>query len=246
MCDSPRCSSRSRRSCRCSWSSLAPFALSSTGRRERTCRDLPSVTLAAAKRWAWAAVAIVALALLLIRRSSGARRIVIVAFAGFAGMLLEGALILGDQMTRGALYQDLGLLIAIFMSGLAAGSWGVDQLRHDKGTTPWQGVLLLAALVILACLTSEALRFSSHVGLSGTAVFVMLAGLLTGGLFAYGSLRDGASQEGVVAPLYAADLIGGCVGSLAGSLFLLPVAGLPGTVLLVAALAVAALTVVWP
>ena len=53
-----------------------------------------------------------------------------------------------------------------------------------------------------------------------------------------------ADQGAAVAPLYAADLLGGCLGALLGSLFLLPFLGLPATALLVAGLALVLLLVV--
>jgi hypothetical protein len=46
-----------------------------------------------------------------------------------------------------------------------------------------------------------------------------------------------------VAPLYAADVAGGCFGVLVASFWLIPLAGLPGTALLVGLLALIALLV---
>jgi hypothetical protein len=76
------------------------------------------------------------------------------------------------------------------------------------------------------------------------ALFLLAAGLLTGAIFAFASLRRAENQAVVVAPLYAADLLGGFAGSIAGSLFLIPLLGLPASVLLVGLLAVMALLLV--
>ncbi len=49
------------------------------------------------------------------------RRVLLVAAAGFMGMVLETILILYYQVKHGVLYQDIGLLLMSFMAGLAAG-----------------------------------------------------------------------------------------------------------------------------
>jgi len=46
------------------------------------------------------------------------------------------------------------------------------------------------------------------------------------GIFAFAGLREAGDQKTAVAPLYSADLIGGCVASIVASLALVPVAGM--------------------
>jgi spermidine synthase len=187
-------------------------------------------------------------ALLLCRRSLPLRRTLLVAIAGFTGMVLEGALILAYQISEGVLYQDLGLLLAMFMSGLALGSWAIDRTadtsRGADALPAQTGAALLVGTAALSCLTAWNFVSSHRNSLSSTALLLLTAGLLTGALFAYASLLRVESQGAVVAPLYAADLFGGFVGSIVGSLFLLPVLGLPASVLLTGLLALAALALI--
>jgi spermidine synthase len=68
-----------------------------------------------------------------------------------------------------------------------------------------------------------------------TLLLLVGAGAGTGALFGYASLSRVADQAGVVAPLYAADLAGGALGALVGTLLLLPLLGLSATALLLAA-----------
>jgi spermidine synthase len=78
-------------------------------------------------------------------------------------------------------------------------------------------------------------------GLLLTAVLLAAAGFLVGGLFAYAGLRGVREQKNIIGPLYAADLIGGCLGALFGSLALIPLLGLAGTLkgmILLSALAI--------
>ncbi|MFZ5984574.1 MAG: spermidine synthase, partial [Acidobacteriota bacterium] len=52
----------------------------------------------------------------------------VVAFgAGFAGMVLQSAFLLFYQAGRGALYGHMGVLLAAFMVGLAAGAWAAGS-----------------------------------------------------------------------------------------------------------------------
>ena len=49
------------------------------------------------------------------------------------------------------------------------------------------------------------------------------------GIFAYASLYAIEDQKNLISTLYSADLIGGCLGSLIGSLILIPLAGMDVT-----------------
>jgi spermidine synthase len=168
------------------------------------------------------------------RRRERARRTLLAAAAGLVGMVLEGALILGYQVRHGVLFQDLGLLLTAFMAGLAAGSalarrWLGERARRRRGAAL---VLSLAAVCLLASFLPAG---SPTGGLASTLLLLVGAGAGTGALFAYASLSRVADQAGVVAPLYAADLAGGALGALVGTLFLLPLLGLSATALLLAA-----------
>lgn len=198
-----------------------------------------------ARRTLAAALAIALAAALLARRSIAVRRAALVAVAGFAGMVLECALILGYQTGSGALYQDVGLLLAMFMAGLTGGSWLVNVFatgRHAEAMRSQHGVALLVAIALLACLAASRFVSPQPPGLPAVTLLLLGAGLLTGGLFAFASLWRVESQGTVIAPLYAADLVGGCAGSLVASLVLIPLAGLPLTLLLVGAAAILATT----
>ena len=64
-----------------------------------------------------------------------------------------------------------------------------------------------------------------------TALLLAVAGFLVAGILAYAGLYRVRDQQTVIAPLYAADLLGGCLGSLLGSLVLIPLFGLDGAVM---------------
>jgi spermidine synthase len=185
----------------------------------------------------------------LVRCKSSLRRMVLVGVAGFLGMVVESALILNYQVRSGVLFQDLGLLLTAFMAGLALGSFAVHRMaRKGSGIGPvtrWLGAGLLVAFGGLAGMSAWLLGGGGAVsGIGISAAALLLCGVFVAGLFAYASLRRVDDQRAVISPLYAADLIGGCLGSLAGSLFLIPVLGLGGTALAMALVAAAALVLI--
>ena len=65
-------------------------------------------------------------------------------------------------------------------------------------------------------------------GLLLTAGLLAATGFLVSGLFICRPLRCPGTEKGH-RPLYAADLIGGCLGAILGSLALIPIFGLAGT-----------------
>jgi hypothetical protein len=78
-------------------------------------------------------------------------------------------------------------------------------------------------------------------GLVAISCLLGASGFAVGGVFAYASLHGVEDPKKVISPLYSADLIGGCLGSVLGSLILIPLVGMDVTawgMLLVAALSV--------
>jgi len=190
-----------------------------------------------------ALVASAAFAAALTRRRPAARRALLVAGAGAFGMVLEGTLVLAFQVRRGVLFQDLGLLLTMFMAGLAAGSGWADR-RLGSGASRRAGVAILLGAAAVALLAAASLAAGADLGLAGVAALLAAAGAATGALFGWASLAGVSAPGEVVAPLYAADLAGGAFGALAGTLFLLPLAGLPATALLLGVGALALLFLV--
>jgi len=191
--------------------------------------------------WTWVLVGLLAFGFLVVRSRPSARRVALVAVAGFLGMLLEAVLILGYQTARGILYQDLGLLLAAFMSGLAAGAAVVSAWFRagDRAAVPrrYLGPALLLTFALLGVALARLVEVGALASLPLCAALLFASGFLVAAVFAQQSLHRHPEQRPLVAPLYAADLLGGCLGSLAASLFLIPILGLPGTAHLAAVVA---------
>lgn len=176
------------------------------------------------------------------------RRILLVATAGFMGMILETILIIYYQAKHGVLYQDIGLLLMSFMVGLASGALTVDKamLRKVKNTKTLKlyGAALLIGFCILCIFTEVKIIKGTSSGLVMISSLAAITGFFVAGIFTYASLYEAGKQKEIVSPLYSADLIGGCIGSLLVSLILIPLAGMSVTVLIILLLALSSLILI--
>jgi len=160
-----------------------------------------------------------------------------VAATGFTLMTLQIFLLLAFQSVYGYVYQQLAILIAMCMAGIAFGSWlGIRRIR-SRECPPCSAI---ATTQLLLALSGPALIFvvSLLAKISGMAttwlaaqfVFPALAalcGMLGGYQFPIATeiyLQDSSSRSRI-GTLYAIDLLGGCVGALLLSSYLIPVFG---------------------
>ncbi|MFA4842778.1 MAG: hypothetical protein WC658_02980 [Candidatus Omnitrophota bacterium] len=157
---------------------------------------------------------------------------------GFFGMLTSLLLIFSFQVFYGYLYYMLGLLIAIFMAGIAAGSILITR-RISLVRAPlnllmgFEGGIAIFTLILAWILT----RFSGWVSSYWifTALF-FIPGFLMGLEFPLAShLYIGKKGEvgSTAGLLYAADLLGGWVAGILGGIFFLPILGLFNTCLII-------------
>ena len=179
------------------------------------------------------------------------------AATGFTLMALQIFLLLGFQSVYGYVYHQLAILIAMFMAGIALGSWlGIRRICSSERSSsalpsPFR---VMAATQFLLALSGTALillvrllsRISSGPATLVAAQFVfpalaVLGGMLGGYQFPIateiylGGSSPKASAGTGVGVLYAIDLFGGCVGALLLSTYLIPVFGFSKTAWLSAA-----------
>jgi len=170
---------------------------------------------------------------LLSRSRPALRRTLLVAVAGFMGMVMETILILYYQVKHGVLYQDIGLLLMSFMAGLALGAFIINKvmlhLINNKIFSRWCGIVLLIGFCILCVFTEMQITKNISTGLVIIACLLSITGFLVASIFAYTSLYEIADQKIIISPLDSADLIGGCIGSILGSLILIPLMGMNAT-----------------
>ncbi len=192
-----------------------------------------------------AAIVLPALSLLLIllaRRRSSARRVALAGAAGFAGMAVEGVVLLRFQAETGSLYQDIGLLLTSFMAGLSAGAFLFDRAAASREVRrAWGAGIVLGLSALCGGLALAAERAGFLFRLVPSAAFLASAAMLTAALFSFAGRHGLDRPEEAVGPLYAADLAGGCAGSVLAGLLLVPLFGAAWTAGGVALLAAVAL-----
>ena len=161
-----------------------------------------------------------------------------VAATGFTLMALQIFLLLGFQSIYGYVYHQLAILVGMLMAGIALGSWlGIrrigagDTQRFLRIAALTQFALAVSgpALIFVVILLSQissgpATWLSTQCGFPALAI---LCGILGGYQFPIATeiyLGDREAGPGL-GTLYAIDLLGGCVGALLLSSYLIPVFG---------------------
>ena len=157
--------------------------------------------------------------------------------SGAAGLSGQLVVMLAYQIAAGALYREIGLLLAGFMLGAAAGAWSEARGWIPKG----RGVLVCdlsqIALFLGLSFALPGLVASGAAARPLAFVGALGIGLLPGAQFASAGRALG-DRPAIAATLYAADLFGAAIAALVTFTVLVPSLGLPGTLLAIAGLKV--------
>ncbi len=185
----------------------------------------------------WALVIFVLLLFILAKKRIALGKMALVFFAGFAGMIIETILILNYQNRNGVLFQNIGILLMSFMLGLALGSLTVDEFfadtKHRAKINHLNGTLLLISFAVVCFIIYIFIQYNFLANLVITSLVLLLAGIFVAAIFAFVSLYKVADKQAAVTQLYSADLAGGSLGSILASLILIPIYGLPASMLLI-------------
>ena len=168
---------------------------------------------------------------------------------GLTGMIFSLALIFTFQTFYGYLYHQIGLLVAIFMAGIASGSFFItnrfDRMKNDSLlflNTEIAIILFSILFPFVFLMPSQYLENRIVYLILYGAILIMsfLSGMFTGIQFplAVKIYLDNPSKKGGLGQttglLYGADLFGGFFGGLLGGVFLLPLLGLKETCFMMA------------
>jgi spermidine synthase len=183
--------------------------------------------------------------------------------SGFAASALEVVLLLVFQVLCGSVYHQVGVIVTVFMAGLALGALLMNRLPTSR--SPQQRALINCRLQIADCrfgsLSLLALLIAAyavilplflpllnHLGGSAASIFLIKAivvlltlilAVLVGMQF---PLANRLEFDGTIAGasrLYTADFIGAFLGALLACTLLIPLIGVGGVCLLTALLNVA-------
>ena len=155
-----------------------------------------------------------------------------IATTGFFAMTANLILIFSFQVFYGYLYYKIGLLVSIFMTGIASGSilmtHSLKKMKNVLRLLIWLEIIVLVFAYLLAWLITKG------AGLFFALFFI--SGTLMGLEFPLASeiylAKRGRIGE-VAGLLYGADLLGGWVAGLFGGILFLPILGLFKTCLVI-------------
>lgn len=173
--------------------------------------------------------------------------------AGFAAATLELVLLLAYQVFYGSLYQQIGLVVTVCMTGLAAGAaWSTQR------PSPHPPLRALAALgLALAALAAalplalpplgrlDALLGTELAGQTAILLLTFLISALAGAQFPLAGTAEHTEARHGAARLFSADLLGAALGALLTSAWLIPVLGVTAVCLLTAGLNLGAAALAW-
>ncbi len=162
---------------------------------------------------------------------------------GFAASALEVVILIGFQILYGYVYHKVGIIITMFMLGLAIGSFYMNRILQTRKIRDLIQVefAIVAFAVVLPFILVKLnhvenkffIFFSAHIIFPVlTIVLAILVGMefpLSSKLF----FKGVANTAGI---LYSADLIGACIGAIIVSTILIPLLGILKVCIFVAAL----------
>ena len=170
-----------------------------------------------------------------------------IATTGFAGMVFDLALIFTFQAIYGYVFAWIGLLIATFMTGIAAGAMimmaAFRRMKNDLKVFKGMDLVIICFALILPLIFILLRPVFGEPGMSSfiKGLFLFLSffsGLLVGAQFPlankiYLNLRGKSDITGTAGLIYGADLLGGGIGGIVGGVVLLPLLGLLGACLVI-------------
>ncbi|MBU2651274.1 MAG: hypothetical protein KKA81_10095 [Bacteroidetes bacterium] len=167
---------------------------------------------------------------------------------GFSGVSLEFIIILIIQSLYGYSYYLTGIIITLYMAGIAAGSLffsGIvrNNMRVFLLLQLSLGILCFA-LFPITVLASEIVLYDI-LNLIMLSLIVVITGGLSGMIFSAATGISKLSISGTAATAYGADLAGSAAGALLSSVYLVPALGLINTCLILGGLNIFNAFFVW-
>lgn len=165
-----------------------------------------------------------------------------VAILGFSSIGMTAMLFLLFQLYSGALFWKMGVLVGLFMVGLSTGTFLINRFLMKRNAQQRMVVLLFLMWTAFVGSLFLGVHLASKVFYLDFIFYgySFLSGSLTGAgypLFIRFLLREDPSKN-VAVSVYAADLIGAFIGTLAFSIILVPFMGMGASLLVVLAVLV--------
>lgn len=160
---------------------------------------------------------------------------------GLSTMTLQVALLFSFQSIYGFIYETIGLIVAIFMCGLALGAYLANHHIQNKAEfkilAAVQLIIALLAVLIAMALTRAATVQSPAFLFVLFSLLTFSAGLINGVDFPLSTacyLSLGKTAENTAGRVYGVELFGACAGAVLASAVVVPVLGIIACCLLAA------------
>ncbi len=170
---------------------------------------------------------------------------------GFSIMALQLAVLFSFQSVYGFVYEMVGLILALFMAGLALGAWLTHKLVRD---TSDRRALAAVQLLVALYAGAAALGLPLAAGAGSDAVtFVLFSALTFGGGVLNGAgfplavgccIRLGSTADRATGTVYGNELLGACAGALVAGVVVAPVLGVVACCLMAGILNAAAFALI--
>ncbi len=160
---------------------------------------------------------------------------------GFSTMVLQVTILFIFQSTYGFVYELIGLIIALFMGGLAVGTYLANRFIKDKSKLQYlmavQGTIAFYALFMSIVIPVSSNLIDPVTIFIITSLITFFAGLVNGIDFPLASsclmaININADKSG--SKVYSIELFGASLGAIITSVFVAPVLGLQFSCLLAA------------
>ncbi|MBF0104961.1 MAG: 4Fe-4S binding protein [Deltaproteobacteria bacterium] len=162
--------------------------------------------------------------------------------SGFSGSGLEVVLLIALQVVYGCVYQQMGIMFALFLAGCALGSiWGNGKNKNHQGRMLKTDFMLAVFALLLGPVLSGLQGLVLHPSLDFFLPFCFplfngVLGFMIGAQFSLAAHLVFGGVEDTAGRLYAFDLAGACLGALTVSVVLIPILGMTGTCCLIGGL----------
>ena len=161
---------------------------------------------------------------------------------GFTATSLEMVLIIAFQIIYGYIYSMVGMLVTMFFGGLAIGSSYMSMFAKNKEVKDLVkleiSVFIYALILPLILISLKNFETTFLLSLSSKIVFpllIIIIALLAGLEFPLASKLHSKDVPTTAGELYYSDFMGGCIGAMLTSTFLIPLLGIIYTCLIVGA-----------
>lgn len=150
---------------------------------------------------------------------------------GFSAAGIEIILVIGFQILYGYAYHYLGVIITMFMIGLAIGAFHMNKKLKKMRKIDMVKIEMLISLysIILPLVLLFLSRLSGYSVISSLIVFPVLTlaiAIFVGMEFPIASKLHFKRIEYTAGVLYSADMIGACIGAFVISVILVPILGI--------------------